>query len=155
MEKRKPHKKATKVDLMKPIDLTIIGTEDDPCFGKSYDGRAKECQACGDSELCLVFQGQKNHKEREAIEKKSSFKDIDPTEFKPDTHSIYKFITEELMVGKSKVLVNSASKKVITKFNLKGDMSLKEVRVLVKKIAKQAVDLKVVIINEKRYLKTK
>ena len=58
---RKPRKKIdlNKIDFMKPIDFSKIGSKDDPCFGKYHDAKADECRRCGDSELCVVKQSQR------------------------------------------------------------------------------------------------
>lgn len=75
---REPRKDLVKkVDLMKPITIDQLGTEDDPCFGKLYDITTSECQRCGDCELCSIVMGQKNHLAREKEHKKGSFKDLE------------------------------------------------------------------------------
>lgn len=73
---REPRKK-TEVDLMEPIDVTIFGTDDDPCFGKEYNLSTPECKRCGDSELCAIVMGQNNHLKRAQIEKDNRFKDLE------------------------------------------------------------------------------
>jgi hypothetical protein len=81
MEKRKPRKKLAKEkefkNPLKPFDFSKIGTENDPCFGKHYDVKTPECQACGDSELCLVAMSQNLAVKRKNLEGKSTFKDIE------------------------------------------------------------------------------
>ena len=64
-------------DLLKPIDVLSLGSDEDPCFGKLHDILAKECKACGDSEFCQIVKGQGLHKERLKIETKQRFKDIE------------------------------------------------------------------------------
>lgn len=61
---------------MKPIDISILGTDDDPCFGKHYDLKAEECQRCGDHEFCSIAMAQNLHKTRNEIEGKSDFLDV-------------------------------------------------------------------------------
>ncbi len=68
--------KDTDIDIMKPISLELIGTADDPCFGKLNDPNADECNRCGDCELCAIVQSQKLHVKRKEIEDKQPFKDI-------------------------------------------------------------------------------
>ena len=65
------------IDLMEPVDVSIFGTDDDPCFGKLYDLSADECQRCGDAEFCALKAGQYLNKERKQIESKESFLDIE------------------------------------------------------------------------------
>lgn len=62
-------------DAQKPIDITLIGTDDDPCFGKLYEPITEECHACGDSELCAIVHMHTMDQERKKAEKKSKFKD--------------------------------------------------------------------------------
>lgn len=64
------------VDIMKPIPLELIGTVDDPCFGKLNDPNAEECNRCGDCELCAIIQSQNLHVKRKAVEEKQPFKDM-------------------------------------------------------------------------------
>ncbi len=65
------------IDLMEPVDITLFGTDDDPCFGKHYDLKADECQRCGDSEFCALKMGQTLNKERKQIESSTKFLDVD------------------------------------------------------------------------------
>lgn len=57
------------INLLKPLDLTAIGTANDPCFGKYNDPQADECKVCGDFEICAIIQSQMNHNMRAAWEK--------------------------------------------------------------------------------------
>jgi len=76
--KRKSREKIEKdLDLLKPIDVSLLGSDDDPCFGKLHDLIAKECKTCGDSEFCAIVKAQGLHKERLNIEHKQRFKDIE------------------------------------------------------------------------------
>lgn len=76
-EKRNKLSKTT--DLNIPITIDIIGTNDDPCFGKLYSPKAEECSRCGDSEICSIVMGQLNHLKRGEQEKKEKFKDMEET----------------------------------------------------------------------------
>lgn len=69
------------IDLSKPIDLDVIGTPDDPCFGKQYDPRNQDCKICGDIEICAIAQLQNNKIQRELLAKEKEFKDLDEAEF--------------------------------------------------------------------------
>lgn len=68
---------APKMDTTVPID--VIGSKDDPCFGKSNDPRHPTCMRCGDIEICAIAMGQGNHIKRLIEEKSKSFKDIEET----------------------------------------------------------------------------
>lgn len=77
-KKRKPREKDEGIDFSKPIDITKLGTSEDPCFGKLYDLSTDECKRCGDSELCaLVFAQGKLKDKRTKIEKDNRFKDME------------------------------------------------------------------------------
>lgn len=77
--KRKSRKeiKSEDADLLKPIDVASLGSDNDPCFGKLHDLVAKECKACGDSDFCEIVKAQGLHKERLNIESEQRFKDIE------------------------------------------------------------------------------
>lgn len=81
-------------DITEPIDLSIIGTAEDPCFGKLYDPQASECKRCGDSEICAIAMGQNNHLKRALVEAEKNFKDLeeDKIEVKKDPKLIRKSI---------------------------------------------------------------
>jgi hypothetical protein len=74
--------KKENVDLAKPLPFDKIGSEDDPCFAKFHDLTAKECQRCGDSEICAIVQAQKLHGKRKEVESKTEFRDITKTKKK-------------------------------------------------------------------------
>ncbi len=81
-----PQRKAKKevdrdLDTLKPIDPSILGSDDDPCFGKLYDLSESECQRCGDSEFCSIAFAQQQNITRKKIEKKNDFKDIQDAEY--------------------------------------------------------------------------
>ena len=82
---RKPRSKIikTKPDLGIPIPMELLGTDEDPCFGKLFDPRVDECKRCGDSEICAIAMGQKNHLLRKGIEEDKAFKDLEELEIKP------------------------------------------------------------------------
>lgn len=77
----KSKKKEETTDLSKPIDLSKIGTPDDPCFGTQYDPRDKDCKICGDIEICAIAQMQNNKLQRELLAKEKDFKDLDEAKF--------------------------------------------------------------------------
>jgi hypothetical protein len=76
-EPRKEPKEHKIIDRMKPINFKDLGGENDPCFGKHYDLKAKECKKCGDCEICAIVSGQKNFLSQiEKQEAKNEFKDL-------------------------------------------------------------------------------
>ena len=79
MIKRKPRHKVKMADseFLKPLDITMFGSADDPCFGKSHSPKAKECGRCGDSEVCAIVMAQRASKERKKQEKTHIFKDLE------------------------------------------------------------------------------
>jgi hypothetical protein len=80
---RKSRKMVDKEDynILKPIDILTLGSEDDPCFGKLHDLKAPECMECGDAEFCSIMKAQNLHKERIKVESKQRFKDIEESDF--------------------------------------------------------------------------
>lgn len=146
MSKRKARKTLIKQlggkkALMKPIlNIDTLGSDDDPCFGKLYDGNDDTCQRCGDSELCLIKMGNNNTKTRKKLEKKNSYKDIDETEFEINPQHIYKFIKSDVVTG-DPVSLLMVAKKVNKQFKLSENKTKKEIVSLIRKIVKQAVDL--------------
>jgi len=77
-EKREPRKDLVKkVDMFAPLNIEILGSANDPCFGKLFNPGAEECQRCGDSEICSAVMGQASHIQRAQIESKSNFKDLE------------------------------------------------------------------------------
>lgn len=114
--KRKSRTEITEkdLDLLRPIDLLSLGSDDDPCFGKLHDLAAKECKACGDSEFCSIVKSQGLHKERLNIEGKQRFKDIEEAD-------------QELIKRKEKV------KKLIEKYQESGLPKLK----IIMKVSKE------------------
>jgi hypothetical protein len=65
------------LDLSKPLTIEVIGTDDDPCFGKHHDSLALECQRCGDAEFCLIAQMHNMNVKRLKIETTTKFKDLE------------------------------------------------------------------------------
>lgn len=99
----------SKHDPLKPIDLTKIGTNGDPCFGIGYDLSTKECKQCGDSELCALKTAQSLGKTRKELEEQNHYKDLDVLE---DVVGIKKFMRKLKRQGKTrKEVVTAASKK--------------------------------------------
>lgn len=80
---RKPRKKLIKtMDLLKPITLDMLGTEEDPCFGKHHDPKTSECARCGDCEICQIVMAQKLMLKRKEVEANGTFKDLEEKDMK-------------------------------------------------------------------------
>lgn len=109
MAKKKNLPDITRQDPLEPFDLSSIGTNGDPCFGKSYDLSTKECKLCGDSELCAFKMSQDLNITRKQLEEKNSYKDLDVLE---DTTGIKKYIRSLKRKGKSrKEIIDLATNK--------------------------------------------
>lgn len=81
--KRKARNKMSKIhDTLKPITLEMLGTEDDPCFGKHLDPKNETCARCGDCEICAIVMQQNNHLKRAEVESKGTFKDLEEKDLK-------------------------------------------------------------------------
>lgn len=76
-KKKKNLPDLTKQDPLTPINLESLGSNGDPCFGKSYDLSTKECKLCGDSELCALKMSQSLRITRKELEDKNHYKDLD------------------------------------------------------------------------------
>ena len=96
-------------DPLVPIDLTSIGGNGDPCFGKAYDLSTKECKLCGDSELCAYRMSQLLNKTRKELEEENQYKDLDVLE---DVTGIKKYLRVHKRKGHTrKECISKASKK--------------------------------------------
>ena len=94
--KREPRKrKSKKIDLLIPVDLSDIGTDQDPCFGKLYDLLAPECKVCGDSELCQLHHQQHLSIKRLSMEKSHTFKDVEDNKV-VDHKKVKKYYTSRI-----------------------------------------------------------
>lgn len=67
----------SKQDILTPVELDSIGTNGDPCFGKSYNLSSKECKICGDSELCCIKFAAMMGKTRKQLESENAYKDLE------------------------------------------------------------------------------
>lgn len=101
-EIRESREKTPGIDFLSPINLSKIGTQDDPCFGKFPDLNAEECRDCGDCELCQVAYSQRMNLERVVLEKKTHFKDIERE--KENVKAFYKEALKKHSRSKAKIL---------------------------------------------------
>lgn len=87
MERKK--KKRVNLDPLVPVSLDMIGSDNDPCFGKGYDLSTDECKQCGDSELCAIKFAAELGKTRKQLEQENNYKDLESL---VDTKAVYKTI---------------------------------------------------------------
>lgn len=117
MARRKPRQTASENNSLyplEPFDVTKLGTEDDPCFGKHNDPKAPECQRCGDFEFCSIVTAQNLRKLRVKKEKEIPYKDMSKT---PPIQEIREWMKKRLET-KSKVKVTALAMK---KFEISKD----------------------------------
>lgn len=106
--------------LLKPINLDIIGGNNDPCFGKLYDLSTNECKMCGDSELCCIKTAAFLGKTRKELETQNKFKDLDD---RVDRVGLKKYYRNLKRKGKTK-------KEIIQAMQDKYKVTLSEARTL-------------------------
>ena len=96
--------------FLEPIpDITIYGSDEDPCFGKLYSLAAQECRICGDIELCAIAFAQKQSVRRLEVEAESNFKDLQEVKIFKD---IENWFEEMINSGKNKKIIRiKAAKK--------------------------------------------
>ena len=111
-----------KVDPLQPIDVTKLGSNGDPCFGKAYDLSTKECKLCGDSELCCLKMSQSLNITRKELEAKNHYKDLDNLE---DVNGIKKYIRGLKRKG-------STRKEIVEKASIKFEVPKKDIRLIYK-----------------------
>lgn len=126
MAKKQKLPDLSKQDPLVPIDITQLGTNGDPCFGKGYDLTTKECKLCGDSELCAFKMSQELRITRKELEEKNKYKDLDVLE---DVDGIKKYMRNLKRKGLEK-------KEIITKSIDKFEVPRDIIRKLYKELKK-------------------
>lgn len=116
----KETKAMKKGDILTPIKLSDLGSENDPCFGKLYDLTTSECKMCGDSELCCIKTADFLGKTRKELEKENDYKDLDTL---VDKQGAKKYFRQLKRKGLEK-------KEIIEKMSIKYELTLKETRSL-------------------------
>lgn len=111
----------TNPNLLQPLDLSKIGTQDDPCFGKLNDPQHEACRACGDFEICAIVQSQTNHSIRASWEKDNAHKVINEPP-QPKAPSKKGYIIRLKKKGYSSGLIK---KKLIKKFQITESLATK------------------------------
>ena len=110
-------------DIFEPIDITKLGSGNDPCFGKNYDLSTKECKMCGDSELCCIKFTALMGKTRKELEAETKFKDLEPLVDIEGCKKYYRKLVREKL-GK---------KEILDKLQSKVELSRKEARDIYRK----------------------
>lgn len=110
-------------DILEPIDITKLGSGQDPCFGKHYDLSTQECKMCGDSELCCIKFTALMGKTRKELEAETKFKDLEPLVDIEGCKKYYRKLVREKL-GK---------KEILDKFQSKFELSRKEARDIYRK----------------------
>lgn len=103
--RRERRNKLASIELGKPIfDIAILGTPDDPCFGKGYDLTDEICSGCGDIEACATVFNQNQVKRRLELEKDNH--DLDLQIDKLELDKQYRdFIAQQFKVTTNKMLI--------------------------------------------------
>lgn len=110
-------------DILKPLDISSIGTNSDPCFGKSYDLSTKECKMCGDSELCCIKFTALMGKTRKELESENNYKDLESLVDVEGCKKYYRKLKRD----------NLSKKEIIDKLQAKYELSRDEARQLYRK----------------------
>lgn len=151
-ERKARNKLIKTVDIMQPITIDMLGSKDDPCFGKKFDGKNSTCKRCGDSELCLIKMGLTTAVKRKQIEEgKVEIKDKTDVESIVDKAKIHKFLLQKLK--KTNPLPIAKAITLIRKQFYNPDTDKKAIISDISHIAKQSVEVKLIKKEGKRYLK--
>lgn len=110
-------------DIFEPMDITKLGSGNDPCFGKNYDLSTKECKMCGDSELCCIKFTALMGKTRKELEAETKFKDLEPLVDIEGCKKYYRKLVREKL----------SKKEILDKFQSKFELSRKEARDIYRK----------------------
>jgi hypothetical protein len=135
MPKREPRNTKKKPDIMKPFDVSMFGTDDDPCFGKHYDIQAPECASCGDREICSIVLAQNMHKLRAKAELAiGGIMDKEmPHDLPIEPVRVKKTILKNLKPGKW-VEITEIRDALINEFDISKAEALGEIRRIIKEI---------------------
>jgi hypothetical protein len=143
-----------KVDTLVPIDISIFGSEDDPCFGKLYDPTAKECGMCGDSSICAIVSAQNQHSKRALVEKKTSFKDIEiEIENNYLNLDLIRLHLEKRIKKKKKVRFDDTVDRIKSLFDKNDEFTKKKVREVIINIVKIHPNMKLIKYEKIKYIK--
>jgi hypothetical protein len=158
MAKRKKRNKIPEesYDVLQPIDISIFGTDEDPCFGKHYSLEAKECKRCGDAQVCSIICAQVRNVTRAEIESKDNYKDIQTETEVPnlDLHDISLNIVK-LVKKKGDQRVTKLVKFIKNNFDKRDSLEKSDIRGAIIKIVKDHPELSSYKDKNIRYIKWK
>ena len=147
--------KLAKLDVNVPITIDVLGTINDPCFAKHYDGTNSDCRRSGDTEACLIGMSQNNTIIRTQLEAKQHFKDIKPEEFQTNLPQVHRFIEEKLKDKKSQECkVSVLAKGILEKICPPGS-DIDDAKLAIKRIMKKSLTLEYSSIEGKKSIKLK
>lgn len=113
-------------DVLEPLDISSIGSNGDPCFGKAYDLSTLECKQCGDSELCCIKFAAALGKTREELEQTNNYKDMEVMVDKVAAKKTFRSMKRK----------GSSKKEIIAKLQSKYELPYEEAKVLYKEFIK-------------------
>lgn len=153
MARKKRNKIKGKVDFMTPLDITIFGGKDDPCFGKLHDASHPTCGNCGDSEICAIVTLQRMHAVRKKEEAKGNYKDLEEPNLELRTLD---FVISNLLVKRPKgVSLALIYKKVFVYFSKHEKLEKSFVKKKVLEYVLRNNKLKRFKVEGKKYVKLK
>ena len=155
MERKTRNKLSKHIDIMQPVTISMIGTEDDPCFGKHFDGKNSSCRRCGDSELCLIAMGMKTSKERKELESKGRFKDLEEAEYVIPISDVHNFLVNLLTNVESGKMEYSKAMALVKEKIYHNKVSREELKSTINSIIKDSTRIKRVKSGETKLLKLK
>lgn len=122
----KKGEKLKKGDILTPIKISDLGTDNDPCFGKLYDLTTPECKMCGDSELCSIKTAEHLGKTRKELETTHQYKDLDRLVDVAGAKKYYRSLKRK----------DKTKKEIIEAIRTKYEITLKETRTLYREFNK-------------------
>ena len=153
MIERVPRTKLSKkIDIMQPITIDMLGNDNDPCFGKFFDGKNPSCKRCGDSEICLAAMGQNNHKKRNKVEKEATYLDLEEKNQDIPIERIQEFLEGKLKKGPKKY---SAMRKAVNEAFFDGKATKEEITHYFQSLLSQSIVIRKFKKDEVSYLKLK
>ncbi len=152
-ERNKVKKK--NLDFSKPLDLTIFGTDQDPCFGKHHSPEAKECGMCGDAQVCAILVAQSMHQKRNQLHAKQSFMDIEEQNV-IRLPILEKFCIELLKKEPDyRLTLQDVTRQMEKRFNANKAIPEQTLASLLRKVVSISTKLSMVKTTKNRYLKLK
>ena len=153
-ETKEPRDRQAEYNLLSPVELIKLGTDNDPCFG-THDAKDGSCKICGDSLSCQLQKQQLTHLKRSEVEKIQSFKDI---EMEVENTYLDSMEVEALMLKSVKdgaISKVEAYKIVNKKLNPSNRIEPEHIKKVILTVVRQNEHLKFIKQNNKRYIQWK